>query len=508
MKKQVTKCFLVYRGMQGELRDPFTDFVPIGLFNILKALLDKGLEVNLINLSKYTKKEVEKFIKDTYCQVVFISSFFGNHMISFEIAKLFKEYHKNTYTVIGGPISILGKEILKRFSFIDFVIKGEGEEASSLLIDALNEHKDFSKVSNLVYRRGDKIIENPVELIKNIDNFFFLPSQIIQYCSNVDEENFSIIITSRGCPFNCNFCSSPLLWQRKIRFHSMDLLLEYLKDLRKCFGTLYFSIRDDNFLFSKERIKNFTQSLIREKLYYLWNTQGSASFIDNELAETLSDAGCDQVQMGIESASLKQLKFLNKNLNLSWAKEAIKILRNNLIRPFGYFICGMKESPEEITNTLNFIKTSGLMDAVVAPLAIYPGAGLSKNYPVDIFFKNQEILYYDLNSFRKYKNLFLKTFEEIYQKGFSLNELNLNKKYSFKNNIVKYFAYRRNEQKSLDFLKEIVDREPKNPWGYYLLGKHFYKKNSTLAIKYLTKADEILNGKNEEIKKLIKKVSP
>ncbi len=507
MKKQVTKCLLVYRGMQGKFRDPFTDFVPIGLFNILKALLDRGLEANLVNLSKYTQKEVEKFIKDSDCHIVFISSFYGNHIISFEMAKLFKKYHKNTYTVIGGPISILGKEILERFHFIDFVIKGEGEEASSLLIDALNEHKDLSKVFNLVYRKFSRIIENPVKLIKNIDKYFFLPSQIIQYCNKVDEENFSIIITSRGCPFDCNFCSSPVIWQRKIRFHSLNLLIEYLKDLRECFGTLYFSIRDDNFLLSKDRVRNFTKSLMVEKLYYLWNTQGSASFIDNELAESLSDAGCDQVQMGIESASLNQLKFFNKNLNLTGAKEAIKILRNNLIRPFGYFICGMKESPEDITNTLNFIKTSGLMDAVVAPLAIYPGTSLSKNYQIDIFFKNREIIYYDLNSFRKYKNLFLETFEEIYQKGFSLKELNNNKKYSFKNNIVKYFAYRREEQKSLDFLKEIVYKEPKNPWGYYLLGKHFYKKNSTLAINYLTKADEILNGKNEVIKKLIKKFS-
>lgn len=506
MKKQVTKCLLIYRGMQGENRDIFTDFVPMGLFNILKALLDAGFEAHLINLSKFKDKDVEKFIKQSEYHIVFISSFFGNHTVSFEIAKLFKKYHKKTYTVVGGPISVIGKEILKRIPDIDFVIKGEGEESIISLIEALNCNKNFNNVRNLIYRKSGQIIENPVRFIENIDNYFFIPSEIYQYCKEVEQENFFILITSRGCPFNCSFCSSPVIWQRKLRFHSINLLIAYIKDIRKNFGSLYFSIRDDNFLSNRKRVEEFAKLLINEKLYFLWNTQGSAKFIDEELTAILSKAGCDQVQMGIESAVSRQLKFLNKNLNLDEVKEAIKNLRKNLIRPFGYFICGMKETYEEIMVNLNFIKTSGLIDAVIAPLAIYPGTELSKKYPVDLFFQDKEIIYYDFTSFKRYVNYFLEAFAEIYKKGFTNCELSLKKDYNFKDNIVRYHKNKRNEKKSLEYLTEIMKKEPDNPWAYYLLGKHFYKKAPSVSQKYLDKANILLYRKNREIRKLLQKL--
>ncbi|MCX7771052.1 MAG: B12-binding domain-containing radical SAM protein [Proteobacteria bacterium] len=505
MKKQVIKSLLLYRGPQGESRDPFTDFVPIGLFNILKALLDKGVEANLVNFSKYKSSDVEKYVKEHDVDIVFISSYFGNHIHSYNLAKIFKKYHKKTYTVIGGPISILGKEILERIPHIDFVIRGEGEESALMLIEALWSNKKLSEVPNLIYRKEGQIIENDLKLIEDIDKFFFFPSELMPHCIDVAEENFAVLITSRGCPFKCNFCSSPVLWQRKIRTHSTNLLIGYLRDLRKCFGTLYFSIRDDNFLSNKKRAKEFCKLLIQEGLYYLWNTQSSAKFIDNELAETLSNAGCDQIQMGIESASIRQLAFLNKNINLSEVKEAINNMRNNLIRSFGYFITGMKESMKDIKTTLNFIRTSGLMDAVVAPLAIYPGTELSKTYPIEIFFTDREILYYDIYSYKKYYPLFLEAFEEIYKRGFTFAELNHKRNYNFKNNIVKYFAFRRNEKSSLAYLEEIKTREQYNPWSYYLLGKHFYKRNPLLSVKYLEKAGQLLFNKNKEIFNLLRK---
>lgn len=507
MKKQVSKCLLVYRGIKGKNRDIFTDFVPMGLFNILKALLNQGINAYLINLSKYKDKDVEKFIKDSDYHIVFISSFFGNHNVSFEIANLFKKYHKKTYTVLGGPIFTIGKEILKRYENIDFIIKGEGEESSISLLEELNGNKNFSNVYNLIYRKSGQIIENPVKLIEDIDKYFFLPSEILPYCKEVEEENFSILITSRGCPFNCSFCSSPAIWQRKVRFHSINLLIAYLKDLRKNFGSLYFSIRDDNFLSNKKRVKYFAQLIVKEKLHFLWNTQGSSKFIDEEISNVLSKAGCDQVQMGIESAVPRLLSFLNKNINVEEVKEAIKNLRKNLIRPFGYFICGMKETYREIMTTLNFIKTSGIIDAVIAPLAVYPGTALSKKYSMETFFQGNEIIYYDLNSFKKYYKYFLDTFADIYQIGFTSSELNEKRDYNFKDNIVKYYAYKENEKKSLSYLTEIITREPDNPWGFYLLGKHFYKKNQIYSLKYLDKAGILLNGKNKEINNLLKKLN-
>ncbi len=501
MKSQVDKCLLVYRGPQKESKDYFTDFVPIGLFNILYSLLKEGFDATLINLSNYKPQDVTYFFKNNYYNIIFISTFFGNHYESFKIAKLAKKYAPKSITILGGPFSILGKEILKNIPEIDFVIKGEGEEASIKLLKAIKGKERFEHISNLVYRAGDKFIENSVKFLENIDNYFFLPSQIVPYCVNIQRENFSILITSRGCPFKCSFCSSPKIWQRKIRMHSINLLIDYIKDLRKTFGSLYFSIRDDNFLANPKRVINFAESLSKEKLYFLWNTQGSAKYVSDELAFYLSKAGCDQIQMGIESGSEKLLHFLNKQIHFKDVLKAIKTLRNYLIRPFGYFICGMKENLEDTKKTLNFIRKSGLIDAVLSPLVIYPGTALSKGYPLNDFFKDREIIYYDKKSYDKYKELYLLLFEEIYHKGFSEEEIERNNVYNFKNNIVKYYHYRsKNQEKALIYLKEIIKKEPENPWPYLLLGDHFYFKEKKLSKHYLSKVDNMLGSKNIDIK--------
>jgi len=507
MKKQVDKCLLLYRGPQKESKEYFTDFVPIGLFNILNSLLKEGFDATLINLSHYKTEDIIHFFKNYQYNVVFISTFFGNHYESFKIAKLAKKYAPKSITILGGPFSILGKEILKNIPEIDFVIKGEGEEASIKLLKAIKGKGTFENINNLVYRVGDKFIENPVKLIENIDDYFFLPSQIIPYCVNIKPENFSILISSRGCPYQCIFCSSPTIWQRKIRTHSINLLIDYIKDLRKTFGSLYFSIRDDNFLANPKRVINFSESLTKENLFFLWNTQGSAKYVTKELAFYLSNAGCDQIQMGIESGSEKLLHFLNKHIDLKDVLKAIKALRNNLIRPFGYFICGMKESIEDTQKTLNFIRKSGLIDAVLSPLVIYPGTALSKNYPINEFFKNREIIYYDRKSYDKYKELYLLLFEEIYHKGFSEEEIKKNNAYYFKNNIVKYYHYRtKNEDKALRYLKGIIEKEPNNPWPYLLFGEHFYFKDKKLSKHYLSIADKMLGSKNLDIRNKLQKL--
>jgi anaerobic magnesium-protoporphyrin IX monomethyl ester cyclase len=507
MKSQVDKCLLIYRGPQKESKDYFTDFVPIGLFNILYSLLKEGFDAKLINFSRYKTEDIIHFFKNNNYNVVFISTFFGNHYESFKIARLAKKYAPKSITILGGPFSILGKEILKKIPEIDFVIKGEGEEASIKLLKAIKGNETFEHINNLVYRSKDKLVENTVRFIENIDDYFFLPSMIMPYCSNIKPENFAILISSRGCPFKCSFCSSPKIWQRKIRMHSINLLIDYVKDLRKNFGSLYFSIRDDNFLVNQKRVLNFAESLSKENLYFLWNTQGSAKYINDELAFCLSNAGCDQIQMGIESGSKKILHFLNKHIDLIDVLKAIKTLRNNLIRPFGYFICGMKESMEDTKRTLNFIRKSGLIDAVLSPLVIYPGTALSKNYPINEFFKDREIIYYDKKSYEKYKELYLFLFEEIYHKGYSDEEIKKNNVYNYKNNIVKYYHYStKNENKALRYLKEIIRKEPNNPWPYFLLGEHFYFKNKKMALKHLSMADKLLGSKNPDIRNKLQKL--
>lgn len=399
---------LFYRGPQGECKNEFSNLVPVGLFNILFYLNKNGIKAKLYNLSQFSEKRLEEFIKKIKPEISLISSFYGNHWEAIKLSELIKKNNPEAVNIIGGPISVIGEDILKIFKSIDFVVYGEGEVASLELVHFLKKNiKDISKIKNLIYRHNDKIIKNPSYFNQDIDEFFYIPSKIKNDVFFVKDENFQILITSRGCPFSCSFCSSPALWGRKVRFHSIENVIKYIKDLVENFRVDYFSIRDDNFIANKKRVIELCKEIIKREWEINFNLQGSASFVDETTIKFLSMAGCDQIQIGIESLSPKVLDFFNKKIDIKKLKEQIRVIRKYKIIPFGYFIAGLNESEDDIEPTINFIKDSGIMAGVLSPLVIYPGTELAKRAKIKNFFiKNREIIYYSKKSYNKYKKRF------------------------------------------------------------------------------------------------------
>lgn len=467
-KKQGSDIFLFFRGPQKEAKDYFSSFVPSGLFNILFYLLKNGYNAKLYNLSDLDNKDLTHFLKSHNIKIAFISVFMGNHVASFALAKMIKELHKDAIIVLGGPYTVLGEEILKRVPYVDFVITGEGEISSHKLLQCLEGRLEITQVEGLVYRKGGSIVRNIASFHNDIDDFFYLPSQISPNCHFVKSENYAIVITSRGCPYKCSFCSSPILWKNKIRFHSIANIFRYIKDLYHNFGEIYFSIRDDNFLMNKRRVLEFCNLLTKEGLSLLWNTQGSVTFIDDEISFALAQAGCDQVQLGIESAAERLLSFFNKGLSIERAYRAIATLRKYLIRPFGYFIGGVNETTKEVKRTCDFIKKSGLIDGIVSPLVIYPGTSLAKAIETKAFFSQREIIYFDRASYLRHKKSYLAALEEAFYKNtFTFSEIKTSKTTSFLKDIVThfYFLNKGNKTKAKAALLDM----PKSPWRDKLL---------------------------------------
>ncbi|GAB4441040.1 MAG: hypothetical protein OHK0040_12430 [bacterium] len=468
-KKQINDVYLLFRGPQREAKEYFSAFVPTGLFNILFFLLKQGYNPKLFNLSTLSEKEVLAFIKSENIEIAFISTFMGNHNVSLNLAKEIKRWHKKAITVLGGPFAILGEAILNKNSEIDFVILGEGEISSLKLLKFLEEKEKLSNVKGLYYRKDGEIKFNKQDYHKDIDDFFYLPSQIKPYCHYVKSENFAVLITSRGCPYRCSFCSSPVLWKNKIRLHSIDNLINYVKDLRKNIGEIYFSVRDDNFLMNKKRVLEFAVKLTQQNLGFLWNTQGSVTFLDDEIALSLAESGCDQVQLGIESASKRLLELFEKPIDIERSYKAIETLRKHLIRPFGYFIGGANETDAAVKETCLFIKKSGLIDGVLSPLVIYPGTKLSNNVKEKDFFSEKEIHYYSQNSYKKVKNRYLRALEFAHHHNwFTQKEIDSSPVRGFLKEIVRCYSYL-NSDDITNAKKALFSIDSKNPWRKRLL---------------------------------------
>lgn len=465
---------MLYRGPQGAGKDEFTSFVPAGFFNILKSLLAAGYRATLHNLSETPRLALKEALAELTADAFFISAFYGNHLEAARLAGLLKELSPKVPVVLGGPFTVLGGEILKRWPQIDFVVQGEGEEAGVALLDGLfNGDRDIAAIDGLCRRTGASSIHcRPSRLLDNIDRFFYLPSEVLPHSFGVSADNLAILISSRGCPYRCAFCSSTVLWKNRLRHHAVPLLIDYLKDLRKTTGAIYFSLRDENFLANKQQVQKFTEQLIREKLHYLFNAQGSAALVDEESAARLAEAGCDQLQMGIETISPRLQSMLDKKQQPEKIKTSIALLRRQLIRPFGYFIYGMRETGKEAEENIGFIRSSGLLDAVASPLVHYPGTALSAAVPVASFFNEREMLYYDESCQRQMRPRYEKALALLARRAsFHDSELRHAGLQHLPAAIARFYgllAAGQNTAAEKGLLAMVAD-QPDNPWPHLLL---------------------------------------
>jgi len=501
MKREKKRIALLYRGPQQEGRDDFSAFVPMGLFNVLKSLRDSGYAASLHNFSGTPRQRLPKAIREINADAILISAFFGCHHEAFLLARTAKGLATNAPVILGGPLSVLGPPILARFPEIDFLLRGEGEESSVALLDALfSGSQEFRNVPGVIFRSSSGYSAMPPRLLDDIDRYFFLPSEVMPHCHGVSHDNLAVLISSRGCPFHCAFCSSTVLWQNRVRHHSAELLLRYLKDLRVATRALYFSLRDENFLVNRRHVEEFTTALSRSGLNYLWNAQGSPHLLDDTTARMLADAGCDQIQMGIETVSPRLLALLNKKGDRDKTEEGIRTLRRRLIRPFGYFIYGMEETEDEGRETLRFIQKTGLLDAVASPLVMYPGTKLAAGVAPQIFFAKGEVLFYSPESAKKWKKQYETALTDLHRRGgFSREELFRKKEANLVTLIARHFYHLAHgeEGKAEKILLTMTQQNPENPWGFELLTR-FYETTGENA-KSLTMAKaltRLLTGKN------------
>jgi len=493
------KIALLYRGPQGAGRDDFTSFVPSGFFNLLKSLLLAGYDATLYNLSAIPKKALPDTLAAMRADAYLLSSFFGSHLEAFHLATLLKKTAPRAPVILGGPLAVLGKEVLQRIKAIDFVIRGEGEEACPALLDELfSGKKRTAPIAGLCARSGKAVRCEPARLLEDIDHFFFLPSEVLAHSVNVSPDNLAILISSRGCPYRCAFCSSTALWQNRVRHHDVSLLIDYLKDLRATCGAMYFSLRDENFLANKRQVRAFTAALKREKLFYLFNAQGSVGLIDEVSAGQLAEAGCDQLQMGIETVSPRLQGLLVKKQSPEKIRAAIDILRRRLIRPFGYFIYGMGETEAESEENAAFIRTGGLLDAVASPLVHYPGTALSAAIDPALFFSAGEILYFDPAARQRYGGLYGKAIAFLSRHGaFVKQELNDRLLRHLPARIARYYHLLADgrQDAATALLLDLAAAEPGNPWPHALLEAYYEEAGErSKAATHRKKRDTLLYG--------------
>jgi len=367
--------------------------------------------------------------------------------------------------ILGGPhVSFLPEEALKHG---DYVVRGEGEFPLMKFVDSFESSKDFRDVPNLSYKNKGKAIHNPKgKFVPKLDELPYPDFSLLNGGTNKLLKGGTIPVqTSRGCPYNCSFCSVTPMFGRKYRYRSVENILDELSIYERRGNFIFFY--DDHFAANPIHTKKLLRAIINEKLNIRWSAQVRADIAkDSELITLMKKAGCHTVFIGFESVNPVSLKSINKNLKVSDLNNAVKVFHKNRIHIHGMFMLGLDDDNwKTVKQTLNFAKKSDITSSQFLILTPLPGSRLFNEIKSEnrIVF-NDWSLYDAHHVVFKPRNFTLKSLQyaQIYshKKFYSIyNRVKKLLKGDFIGVIVNKYARNLNhiwQKKNVDFLKKIA----------------------------------------------------
>jgi radical SAM superfamily enzyme YgiQ (UPF0313 family) len=309
---------------------------------------------------------------------------------SFKIIETVKSIDREIVTLYGGPHATpAAEDTLRHVRSPDAVVRNEGELTVLDIMSTLKRHGrfDFTNIAGVSFRKDGQVVHNPARpFIRDLDQLP-LPAwhlfRMESYRQNMEflDVPGHAIVTSRGCPFQCSFCSARLLWGQRYAARSAHNVADEIQQLADRYGIRGFKIFDSTFTVSRRHVLAVCAELKKRGLSQLpWECEIRADTVDRELLQEMKSAGCYYVDMGLESASARVLKQICKGVTLpqvesviDWCNELGLMIK--LFLTWGH----PTETYPEALETLRFMERNRhrvkRMAAHVG-IMIYPGTGV------------------------------------------------------------------------------------------------------------------------------------
>jgi len=288
---------------------------------------------------------------------------------SVKISDLAKQVDSGILTVVGGPhVTTVPKEFLEEAKSVDIAVTGEGEYTMLELTQYFEGKIQLGEILGIAYRKdGEVIVNSPRPFIKNLDELPYPAYDLVdmeQYLSpkSIGYRSFRnraiSMITSRGCPFNCCFCSVRLHMGREFRAHSANYVLNHIQYVVEKFNVKNIFFEDDNLTFDLARFEAVCDGLIEKKIKIGWETPNGvrADCLNLNLLEKMKKSGCQSVFFGVESGDQQILNnVICKSLDLNRVVEVAKICKDIGLKTGAFYIIGFPgEKKENMQKTVDF----------------------------------------------------------------------------------------------------------------------------------------------------------
>ncbi len=373
---------------------------PVGLLALAATLVQDGHEAHLADLnlaSKQGKLDARKNLRTQLVQalpkrssrigLIGVSTWSYNFDITMEFVKAIKSKHPHAPIVLGGPhATFVDRDMLQEFPEIDLVLRDEGDYTFPRLVRAIEKGagpSELALIPGLTWRRGAEVVRNlsgPV--VEDLDALPYPLYDLVDVRDYLSHAPVLTVEAGRGCPYNCNFCSTTNMFQRRYRVKAPRRLLDEVEWLQKKSGHRRFELLHDNLVASKSYVLELCAEIQRRQLDVAWSCTSRTDNMDEELAESMFLAGCVSIFYGVESLSEERQQWTGKKLKPHLADKAIATTGRFHMTPGVGIIVGFPdETKEEFDATVSTAirwTTDPEIHAEIstAALRFYPGADL------------------------------------------------------------------------------------------------------------------------------------
>lgn len=308
--------------------------LPLGLAYLASYLknADKDIQVRILDahaLDLSFTQVLDDIFQAEAWDIIGLSYWTFQAPFAYRISKKIKLHQPSALLIHGGVHATMCFE--EAMEYADIVVRHEGEKTLAEVVNCLKRGQAIDQVDGIVYKRDSRIIRNAEgPFIENLDEipspaWDLFPMERYDYPLHVVGKRRLPIIASRGCPFNCAYCVSPVMWKRRVRWRSpQNVIMEMEKAIRE-YGINQYHFWDDNFLLDPAYVQELCQEIIKGGLKIRWIALTRTEHINKnyKLLKLMREAGCVGIEIGIESPNVITLSEFKKDQTLVDIEKAL-----------------------------------------------------------------------------------------------------------------------------------------------------------------------------------------
>lgn len=360
---------------------------PLGIAYMAGVLQENHIDVEILDASAEDMdfKDVEKELLKRKPDLVALTALTPTIGRALETAQVVKETLPDSIVVMGGYHPTFNFIETLEDENVDIVIRGEGEYIMLNLVQALENQSSLHDVKGIVFedKNSKEIVVNPeAPLIQNLDELPFPALNLLpmkKYRLLDMDTHMTTMITTRGCPMQCSFCSSAAMHGKKIRERSVENIVDEIEYLKTNYDIDTIAFMDDTFTLKKRKVMAICDEILKRNIEIMWGCTSRVDTLDEKLLKKMKEAGCITIFIGVESADQQQLNNMCKNTTIAKIENAFKIAHKLKIRTIASVALGMPGDTKEIMNkTVKFVHKLKPNYAIYSLATPYPGTKFYK----------------------------------------------------------------------------------------------------------------------------------